>query len=29
MSQFATFDMSTEAIGKLTNAFVDYVVAEK
>lgn len=29
MSQFATFDMSTEAISKLTNAFVDYVVAEK
>ena len=29
MSQFATFDMSTKAIGKLTNAFVDYVVAEK
>jgi hypothetical protein len=29
MSQFATFDMSTEAIDKLTDAFVDYVVAEK
>ena len=29
MSQFATFDMSTDAISKLTNAFIDYVVAEK
>ena len=29
MSQFATFDMSTEAIDRLTDSFVDYVVAEK
>ena len=29
MSQFATFDMSTDAISQLTEAYVDYVVAEK
>lgn len=29
MSQFATFDMTTDSIWKITEAFVDYVVAEK